>query len=318
MRRAFASAPTQFEYIRKNVGSVHLRASYGLNEEFDVPFAVWHAPGGLDTAYPASRHATITCLHHRTILARVDKAGRRKRGGAARNEVIMYSGGYERHYFSAGDASCDQIYLTEDLIAECGRELFGLPRVELRDDRPFIGDAVLRRSLEAYVQRGRDAFLPPSRLEMNARATLLALHLVANHSNGSHTTERGVRELSARQLNAVLERMDASLDGGILVADLAAEAGLGVSSFFAAFRASTGKTPHAYLLEHRLNRTKSLLLGKTRLTQIALDCGFASQQHFSAAFRQAMGTTPGAWRKAMLGRGYKSDDGPFRPAPLSS
>jgi len=271
-----------------------------------VPFAVWHAPGGLDTVYPASRHATITCLHHRTNLARVDKAGQGKNGGAGRNEVIMYSGGYERQYFSAGDASCDQIYLSEEMIAECGREVFGLLPLELRDDRLFIVDAVLRRSIEAYVHRGLDVSLPPTRLEMNARATLLALHLVTNYSNRSRPTARRESKLSARQLKAVLERIDASVDGRVLVDDLAAETGLGVRAFFAAFRASTGLTPHAYLLDHRLDRARALLLGKTGLAQVALDCGFASQQHFSAAFRQAMGTSPGAWRKAMLdpvGRG---------------
>ena len=34
------------------------------------------------------------------------------------------------------------------------------------------------------------------------------------------------------------------------------------------------------------------------LTDIARACGFASQSHFTRAFRQATGASPGAWRRA--------------------
>jgi AraC-like DNA-binding protein len=34
------------------------------------------------------------------------------------------------------------------------------------------------------------------------------------------------------------------------------------------------------------------------LTAIALDAGFASLQHFSAAFRKLTGASPSAWRAA--------------------
>jgi len=295
-RRSFTSYPSQFEFISRRLASVHLEISRGIQGGWDVPFAIWRAPEGMDAAFPASEHATITCLHHRSNLRRVDKAGKGNRGGAARNEVIMYGGGYDRHYVCQDDASCDQIYMTRDLIAECGLEVFGVAGLELRDDRLFLPDAVLRRSVQHYVQRGLNAHLPPTRLEMNAQAIMMALHMVTGYSNGTGAKELKARRLSAKNLNAVLERIEASLDGDLRVADLSSEVGLGVRQFFGAFRASVGTTPHAYLLERRLVKSQALLRGKASLAEIALECGFASQQHFSAAFRKAIGTSPGAWR----------------------
>ncbi len=243
MRRVVGSCPSQFDYISRCLASVRLRSFNGIQTRWDAPYAIWEAPKGLDAAYPASNHATITCLHKRSSLVRVDKAGRGRRGGGARDEVIMYSGGYDRHYVCSDDASCDQIYLTAELIADCGQEVFGSAHVELRQDCLFLRDPVMRRAAEAYVARGHDLDLPPTRLEMNARAILIGLHLVSRYSNCVTAREIRKHGLSTRQLTAVLDRIEGSLDGEVRVSDLAVEAGLGVRQFFAAFQVSTG-TPH--------------------------------------------------------------------------
>lgn len=293
--------PGQFEFISRNLATVSLEFSSGFRGGWDVPFAVWHAPAGMDAAYPASQHATITCLRNRSVLARVDRAGKGLRGGAEPNAMIIYGGGYDRHYVCEDDASCDQIYLTQDLITDCGREVFGIERTEVRTDRLFVQDGFFRRAVEAYVQRGLDPLSPPTRLEMNARATLLGLHLVTVYSTSSKPTALKERGLGPSKLRIVLERIEANLDGELRVADLSNEVGLGVRQFFSAFQASLGTTPHAYLLERRMVRAQAMLGGKASLAEIALDCGFASQQHFSTAFRKFAGVSPGTWRRTQMG-----------------
>lgn len=58
------------------------------------------------------------------------------------------------------------------------------------------------------------------------------------------------------------------------------------------------------VMAHRLRAARARMLETDEpLTAIALDCGFASLQHFSAAFRKAEGASPARWRKA---RGAKT------------
>ncbi len=74
---------------------------------------------------------------------------------------------------------------------------------------------------------------------------------------------------------------------------------VGCSSWHLAsiFRVRVGLPIHRYLkrlrLRHALERLRE---GYTDLTRLALECGFSSHSHFSAAFRQEFGTVPGAIR----------------------
>jgi AraC family transcriptional regulator len=80
---------------------------------------------------------------------------------------------------------------------------------------------------------------------------------------------------------------------------LADECGLSVSQFIRAFRKSTGLPPRRWQLRMRMERAKNLMMqSETPLSQVALDCGFADQSHFTRAFARAIGATPSAWRKA--------------------
>lgn len=68
------------------------------------------------------------------------------------------------------------------------------------------------------------------------------------------------------------------------------------------FRLSFGRAPHAWVAEQRLARAR-LLLRTTALplAQVAAECGYANAAHFSHRFRDAHGTTPNAYRRAMRG-----------------
>lgn len=59
------------------------------------------------------------------------------------------------------------------------------------------------------------------------------------------------------------------------------------------FTAATGKSPHKYLLDKRLQVAKELLLVSNHsLTEISQMCGFSSQSRFNIVFKQNEGLTP--------------------------
>ena len=69
-----------------------------------------------------------------------------------------------------------------------------------------------------------------------------------------------------------------------------------VSHLAAIFKKAEHTTIHRYLVDLRLRRAASLLWGCDDLTTLALNLGFASQSHFSNAFRRWAGCPPGQYR----------------------
>lgn len=85
----------------------------------------------------------------------------------------------------------------------------------------------------------------------------------------------------------------------ISLGDIAQAAGLSRYHFLRLFRTSLGVTPHAYLLQRRLELAKSLLRAGASLADAALDARFADQSHFTRRFKAACGITPRQYQRAV-------------------
>jgi AraC family transcriptional regulator len=89
-------------------------------------------------------------------------------------------------------------------------------------------------------------------------------------------------------------------DDDLSLKELAASCGLPVSYFVRAFKTTTGDSPHRWILRHRIECAKSMLVqSEANLVEIAANCGFADQSHFTRMFRSFIGVTPAAWRRAV-------------------
>ena len=63
------------------------------------------------------------------------------------------------------------------------------------------------------------------------------------------------------------------------------------------FRASTGLSPHQYMIRRRVGRARLLLATTDRsLTSIAHDVGFASGSHLATHVRRLLGVSPSRLR----------------------
>ncbi|HSC40091.1 MAG TPA: AraC family transcriptional regulator, partial [Chitinophagaceae bacterium] len=82
------------------------------------------------------------------------------------------------------------------------------------------------------------------------------------------------------------------------VEEMAAIAGMGTTLFTEKVKSFTGFTPINYLINIRVSEAIKLLKRKeVSITDIALDTGFYSSQHFSTTFKKLTGYTPGEFRK---------------------
>lgn len=157
-------------------------------------------------------------------------------------------------------------------------------------------DPLLRSSLDAL---GRELQQPHGfgRQYATAIADTIKLHLLRH---ASAVVELPVRRLPCGVLDRVLERIAGSIEGGVTLDELAQLSGRGRSQFTAAFRASMGCSPLQHLRQLRIDGAKQrLACSRAPLVEIALALGFASQAHFSACFRQAVGMTPSRYRQSV-------------------
>ena len=75
--------------------------------------------------------------------------------------------------------------------------------------------------------------------------------------------------------------------------------GLSRAKFIRRFRATFGKSPHAYLIDYRIAVAKQRLKSERPVTfaELALELGFSDQSHFHRHFRAITGASPAAFRR---------------------
>jgi AraC-like DNA-binding protein len=84
--------------------------------------------------------------------------------------------------------------------------------------------------------------------------------------------------------------------------DLAGMAHMSKRSFLRTFRAATGQSPIAYLIQIRVNRAADQLRATTdAVTDVAFAVGFQDSNYFARQFRRVMGATPRDYRAANRG-----------------
>jgi AraC family transcriptional regulator len=140
------------------------------------------------------------------------------------------------------------------------------------------------------------------RLFAESLATTLALHLVRAHSGAAAhaVVPRPVPPLAGPALGRVLAHIEEHLHAELRTATLAAVAGEPPHRFHRAFRNATGRPPHRYVTERRLERAARLLRAADGppIAAVAYAVGLSSQSHLTTAFRRRYGTTPWAYREA--------------------
>ena len=170
-------------------------------------------------------------------------------------------------------------------------------RLELRRDYGIRTPQLehLVRALVVEADRGNPSGLPFVEALVTAVGLQLAQH--AGVRAPRSTPARGGLAPAVRK--RVLEIIDARLEQGVSIEELAREAGLSPSHFTRAFKQAIGRSPHQHVMALRLERARRLLdQPGAVLSTIALRLGFADQAHFTRLFKRQFGVTPGAVLRA--------------------
>src|SRR3984893_3574630 len=78
--------------------------------------------------------------------------------------------------------------------------------------------------------------------------------------------------------------------------DVCKAAALSASHLIRAFKQRYGMTPHAYLINRRIQFSRAQLRRGHPIADVALDAGFADQAHLQRTFKRLVAATPGQYR----------------------
>jgi AraC-like DNA-binding protein len=111
------------------------------------------------------------------------------------------------------------------------------------------------------------------------------------------------------QARKVRHYIDQHISETVSVADLAALLKWSAAHFSRSFKQAFGESPYAFVIRCRVERaTQYMIETDLPLKDIALRCGFIDQPHLCRIFRQSMGHTPAAWRRACLTQSFGTTD----------
>lgn len=136
-------------------------------------------------------------------------------------------------------------------------------------------------------------------LYAQSAAQFLAVHLLSQQSGwrSSSLDRRSPGTLGSRRLANILEYIDVHYKEPLSLERLAEEAGVSRFHFVRLFKERVGVTPHRYLIKIRMDAAASLLTGTNlSILDIALECGYQSQAHFSTAFQRHFSHSPSSYR----------------------
>src|SRR5260370_40085501 len=190
-----------------------------------------------------------------------------------------------------------QLGISDAALMACSDGAYG--EVELRPSRKFA-EPRLSAMVSAVHAEMVDGF-PSGRLFLDSVEQAMAVTLVNGHAVRHRPVQFSRGGLGSARLRRIRELVYAKMEADLSLDEMAQSVGLSTAHFARMFRKSMGETPHQFVLRQRLERAKAMLRARdARVLDVALACGFKTQQHFAQAFRDVWGVSPTEYRQELV------------------
>lgn len=250
---------------------------------------------------------SYVCPNHHTLSLYVAGGSDIRRRGAGRElrsfgtgSLCLIPAGQTTDWVVAGAVDLFHLYIPGKLFDRTSLATFERdPSAVELPERTFFSDAWLEQAIR-LIFLGKDWSEPADRLALSHAGDLVLAH-VLRHYAGLAAAPPVIRGgLAPAVRRRVQDYVEAGLDRPLVLAELAAVAGLSPFHFARMFKQSIGEPPHAYVLRRRVARARILLAHeRLPLADVGARCGFSSQSHFTASFRRLTGVTPRCYRDAV-------------------
>jgi AraC family transcriptional regulator len=265
-----------------------LRASILIEGSNDVAFAATEANGIVLTLDGTARH-----------LTRMD--GMNDETPSRPGEVCLIPAGLSVHLAWTNHGELQESYmlefdmsLFETYAPEVMTEAFSRGHLlpSNFNSRPDIA------TLTRLITREVDAAQSRGRLFADSAIRLLAIETATSlwSAPGRRLTGRVGHDM---RIHRAIDFIEAHFTSDISLVDISAAANLSPTHLTELFRRHTGTTPYSFVLDRRLAHAVTLLrTTNLPISQVALEAGFADQQHLTRMLRARENRTPRQVRQA--------------------
>lgn len=169
------------------------------------------------------------------------------------------------------------------------------------------------------TQIGETVFCTSFYEDMESLQGLIALHRLLSNSHSTLERESAFLEMFAQLIKRhgvvridearvgaerdrvaqIIELFHAHLNEDLSLEDLAARFDCTPYHLIRFFKKAVGLTPHAYLVQLRVEKAKHLLARGHSIVDAALETGFTDQSHLTRHFKTKLGIPPGIYRRQL-------------------
>ncbi len=187
------------------------------------------------------------------------------------------------------------LYLEPEFVTHSAYEFIKPDRIEIlphfaQSDPVIYGIGL---SLKSKLESDRAV----NQMYVDSAAAFLASHLLENYCVHKHNIKENTNALSRKDLQQVIDYIDAHLDWNLGLTELANLIDMSHYHFSRLFKKSMGVSPHRYLIERRIERVTHLLVSTNlSIAEIARLTGFSSHSHLCLTFRKHLSVTPDQYR----------------------
>ncbi|HEX4506875.1 MAG TPA: AraC family transcriptional regulator, partial [Alphaproteobacteria bacterium] len=129
----------------------------------------------------------------------------------------------------------------------------------------------------------------------------LAMRVIQTISGGCPPAADRIALVPDERIQRVLTYIEEHIaDSDLSIEELAAIAFVSPHQLSRLFKSTVGRTPHQFVIAQRISLAKLMMLNSEKsLSEIAYQCGFANQAHFTTRFRDMTGETPNTFKERM-------------------
>jgi AraC family transcriptional regulator len=251
----------------------------------------------LDVIVPPVRDFTIVSYRRGATFMERQCEGAWTKTHCAPGDVSLLTKSQRSHWHWTEEIDVSHVYLSEHLVAGICTEVTDRCIADVRlQDVLKSHDPIVTAAVAAITREAQQQALG-STLYVEGVATQLVVHLLRNYASVTFHEPSRKGRLSPSQVRLLTEYIDSRLHEQLTLETLAAVTGVGVWTFTRHFRESFGRTPHAYIIEQRIDRARRLLAQSGMpIKEVASVCGFADQAHMTRVFQTHLRTTPAMLR----------------------